>query len=97
MAFVQIIEFRTTDIAAAHQIDEEWHLATEGKRTTRRELLARDHPDPERHFAIVFFDSYESAMENSNLPETKASAEEYQKISEGQPGFYDPEVLEDRI
>jgi hypothetical protein len=31
------------------------------------------------------------------VPETKASAEEYQKISEGQPAFYDPEVLEDRI
>jgi hypothetical protein len=97
MAFVQIIEFRTTDIAAARQIDEAWHLATEGKRTTRWELLARDHSDPKRYFAIVFFDSYESAMENSNLPETKASAEEYRKISEGPPAFYDLEVLEDRI
>jgi len=41
-------------------------------RTVRRELLARDHSDPGRYFAIAFFDSYESAMENSDLPETRA-------------------------
>jgi len=66
MAFVQIIEFRTSDIEGARQIDEEWRRATEGKRTVRRQLLARDHSDPGRYFAVVFFDSYESAMTNSS-------------------------------
>jgi hypothetical protein len=37
MAFMQIIEFRTADITAARQIDEDWRAA-EGKRTVRREL-----------------------------------------------------------
>jgi hypothetical protein len=46
MAFVQIIEFRTSDIEGARQIGEEWRRATEGKRSVRRELLARDHSDP---------------------------------------------------
>jgi len=46
MAFVQIIEFRTTDIERARQINDEWWRATEGKRTVRRELLACDHSDP---------------------------------------------------
>jgi hypothetical protein len=45
---------------------------------------------------VVFFDSYESAMENSNLPETQASAEQYMKISDGPPVFYDLDILEDR-
>ena len=36
----------------------------------RRSIVTRDRNDPERHVLIVFFDSYESAMENSNLPET---------------------------
>jgi hypothetical protein len=72
MAFVQIIEFRTSDIERARQINDEWWRATEGKRTVRRELLACDHSDPSHCFAVVFFDSYESALENSNLPETQA-------------------------
>ena len=95
--FVQIIEFRTSDIEKGRQIDEQWRRATEGKRTVRRELLARDHSDPNRYFAVVFFDSYESAMENSSLPETKAAAEEYMKVSDGPPTFYDLDILDDRI
>jgi hypothetical protein len=38
MAFMQIIEFRTADITAARQIDEDLLRAAEGKRTVRREL-----------------------------------------------------------
>jgi len=96
MAFMQIIEFRTSDIERARQINDEWWGATEGKRTLRRELLACDHSDPSYCCAVVFFDSYESAMENSNLPETQASAEQYMKISDGPPVFYDLDILEDR-
>jgi hypothetical protein len=73
MAFMQIIEFRTTDIDRARRVNDEWWRATEGKRTVRRELLAHDRSDPSRFFAVVFFDSFESAMENSDLPETQAS------------------------
>jgi hypothetical protein len=44
----------------------------------------------------VFFDSYESAMENSNRPETQAAAAKYMELSDGQPVFYDLDVIEDR-
>ena len=67
MAFVQIIEFRTSNIEPTRQINDQWRQATEGKRTVHRELLARDRSDPSRYFAIAFFDSNESAMENSSL------------------------------
>ncbi|HTS97341.1 MAG TPA: hypothetical protein VMI33_12030 [Streptosporangiaceae bacterium] len=96
MTFVQIVEFRTTDAEGVRRIDEEWRRATEGKRTVRRELIARDHSNPERYFAVVFFDSYESAMENSSLPETKAAAEQYLEVTNGPPAFYDLDILEDR-
>ena len=96
MAFMQIIEFHTADIDAVRRIDQEWRRATEGKRTVRRELLARDHSDPTRYFAVVFFDSYESATANSSLSETQASAEQYMKVSDGPPMFYDMDILEDR-
>ncbi len=96
MAFMQIIEFRTADINKVSQIDDDWHQATEGKRTARRQLVARDHFDPNRYFAIVYFDSYESAMENSELPETKATAEQYMKATDGEPAFYNLDVIADR-
>ena len=96
MAFVQIIEFRTSDIDRARQVNDAWWRVTEGKRTVRRELLARDRSDPSRCFAVVFFDSYESAMENSDLPETRPSAEQYRKMSDGPPVFYDLDIVEDR-
>lgn len=96
MAFVQIIEFHTSDIERSRQVNEDWWRATEDKRTVRRELLARDHSDPSRYFAVVFFDSYESAMENSSLPETVAAAEQYMKMSDGPPVFRDLDILEDR-
>jgi len=97
MAFMQIIEFRTADIDGVRQIDDDWRRATEGRRTARRELLARDHSDPNRYFAVVYFDSYESAMENSELPETKALAEQYMKVSDGPPVFYDLDILGDSV
>jgi hypothetical protein len=95
MAFVQTIEFRTSVIEPTRQINEQWQ-ATEGKRTVRHELLARDHSDPSRYFAIAFFDSYESAVANSNLPGTRAATALHAQTSEGPPVFYNLDILEDR-
>jgi len=94
MGFMQIIEFRTSDIDEVQRIHDEWQTATEGKRTSTQQLLARDHTDPDRYFAVVFFDSYESAMKNSDLPETRGAAEQYMKATDGPPVFYDLDVLE---
>ncbi len=96
MTFVQIIEFNTPDIDSIRQIDEEWRRATEGKRTVRREILARDRNRPGRYLAIVFFDSAESAAENSNLPETQAAAQQQMAPADRPPVFSDLDVLEDR-
>ncbi len=96
MSFVQVFEFRTSNLDAVRQADEEWRRAAEGKRTVRREILAADRNQPGRYFAIVFFDSYESAMENSKLPETQAAAEKYMALADAPPVFYDLDVLEDR-
>jgi hypothetical protein len=35
-------------------------------------------------------------MENSNLPETQAAAEQYTALADGAPVFHDLDVLEDR-
>ena len=72
MAFIQIIESRTKNFDELQALGDEYFQATEGQRTVRRSILTRDRNDPDRYLIIVFFDSYESAMENSNLPETAA-------------------------
>lgn len=95
MAFIQIIEARSANIDALRAIDAEWRQATEGKRTTRRAIVTRDRNDPDRCLIVVFFDSYESAMTNSALPETQAFAQKWAAAVDGPLGFYDLDVIED--
>jgi hypothetical protein len=95
VGFVQIINFRTSDIDGVKKSGEEWEAATEGKRTVRRQIVAQDRNDPSRYVIMVFFDSYESAMENSQLPETQASAEKFADLTE-EVSFMDLDVIEDR-
>jgi hypothetical protein len=77
-------------------LGDEFFAATEGKRTLQRSLVTRDRNDPDRHLILAFFDSYESAMENSNLPETAAFAEKQMALLDGAPTFFDLDVIEDR-
>lgn len=95
MSFVQIIEFTTDDMEPVRQIDEQWQKATEGKRTARRQVVTRDRNDPDRYRVLVFFDSYESAMANSQLPETGQFAQKYQETVKGLT-FYDLDVIGDQ-
>jgi hypothetical protein len=96
MGFVQIIEFQTSRMEEGRKHVEEWEKATEGKRTARRGFLCRDRNDPNRYFNIVFFDSYEAAMENSNLPETQQLAQKLAGLTDGALTFYDLDLVEER-
>ena len=96
MAFVQIIEMHTKNYEELQALGEEFFTATEGKRTLQRSLVTRDRNDPDRYLILAFFDSYESAMENSNLPETAAIAEKQMPLLDGPPTFHDLDVIEDR-
>jgi quinol monooxygenase YgiN len=92
MAFVQIIEFRSTHIDEMEAVADEWEKATEGKRTARRRILCQDRDNPGRYFNIVFFDSHEAAMENSALPETDALSKKMMELADGPPTFYNLDV-----
>lgn len=94
--FVQIIEFNTDDAEPIMAVDRQWEAATEGRRTARRSIVTRDRNNPRRHLVLVFFDSYESAMENSSLPETGEFAAQYGALVDGEMTFHDLDVVEDR-
>ena len=95
MSFVQIVEFKTHDVGPMRATADSWEKATEGKRTATSRMLARDHNDPDKYYALIFFDSYESAMKNSELPETQAAAKAYDQLSDAPPQFRDLDVIEE--
>ncbi len=96
MAFVQIIEYRTSKAAEMQAVGDEWEKATEGKRKAGRRVLCQDRDDPERYFNVVFFDSYEDAMKNSALPETDSFSKKMMGLANGPPTFYNLDVVDDR-
>ncbi|MGG7652713.1 hypothetical protein [Kocuria rosea] len=96
MAFIQLIEYTTSKPEEVAGVVAEWEQASQGTRTARRVLLARDRKDPSRYWEVVSFDSYESAMENSGLPQTQEYAGRMRELMDGEPVFHDLDVVEDR-
>jgi quinol monooxygenase YgiN len=93
---LQIIEGKTSKMDELMELDAQWEKATEGKRTLQRSFVARDRNDPERYVILAFFDSYESAMANSNLPETKEFAQKQGALIDGPMTFRDLDVIDER-
>lgn len=96
MEFIQIIEFRTSKVQELIALEDEWRKASEGKRTLRRAITTCDRNDPNRYLVLAFFDSYESAMENSNLPETTESGQKQAALLDGPMVFTDLDVIDDQ-
>lgn len=97
MKFVQLIEFKTGDIAAFNRTLDEWLAKTEGARTSSRAMQGRDRDNDRTYFSIVEFPSYEAAMENSNRPETAEFAAQLAKICDGPPTFRNLDVTREEI
>ena len=95
MAFVQVIDFRTSQFDELMALDAEWRKATEGKRTLRRSIVARDRNDANHYLVFAFFDDYESAMANSALPETGEFATKQQALASAPATFIDLDILDD--
>ena len=94
--FVQIIEFRTAKMAEMQQLGDEWEAAAAESSNARRRVLCQDRDQPGRFFNVVFFDSYDEAMENSNLPVTQEFSQKMMGLAEGPPSFYNLDVVEER-
>lgn len=97
MAFAQIIECEASDVDDIKRIARDWEESTEGTRTARRVVLCQDRDRPGHLFEMVFFDSYDSAMANNELPQTGEYARRMREATDGEPSFHNLEVLEDRV
>ncbi len=96
MSFIQIIECHTSKFDELQALQSDWERATEGRRTLRRSIIAQDRNDPSRCLVLAFFDSFESAMENSNLPETAEISSKMGALVDGPMLFHDLDVIEDK-
>jgi hypothetical protein len=96
MAFVQIIEFRTSRLGEMRKVEDEWEQATKGKRKTARRILCHDRDNTDRYFEVVFFDSHDDAVQNSALPETDALSKKMMGFAEGPAIFHNLDVEDDR-
>ena len=93
--FIQVIDFRTDRYDELRALVEEYRASTGGNTTAKRGILTKSRDDDNRYVNIVFFDSYEEAMKNSEMPETSAFAEKMMALGAGQPTFHNLDVLWD--
>jgi len=96
MPFVQIIKFRSSRYDEMRALEQEWDAAARDRGTVRRVLNCQDRNDPGQYLTLAFFDSYESAMENSNDPTTQELSQRMAALADGPPTFYDLDIVEDR-
>jgi hypothetical protein len=96
MGFVQVIEFRTSKIDDVRKVGEEWEAAAGANAKARRRVLTEDRDNPGHYFNIVFFDSYDDAMENSKLPVTQEFSQKMMALGDGEPTFHNLDVVDDR-
>ena len=94
MAFIQVIEFTTSKPEELKALADEYRASTEGRRTVARGWMCADRDEPGKFVNIVEFESYEAAMENSNLPETQAFAGRMVELCDGPPRFSNLDVVD---
>jgi hypothetical protein len=93
MTFVQIVSFRTDHLDQLQPLEATWKAATEGRRTLLDERVLVSRSDPRHVFTVNEFESYESAMVNSNLPETTALAQEFGRLVDGEVEYFDLDLV----
>ena len=94
--FVQVIAYSTSKPTEVQAALDEWEKATEGKRKSRRSVLCEHRDNWGRYFNIVFFDSYEEAMENSAMPETNELSAKLMALTDGPLTFHNLDVVDIR-
>ena len=91
--FVQIIEFKTSRIEEIEALGRPSRTEGSTAPTFRRIQATADRDHPGTYLTIVEFDSYESAMENSNRPETSEFAAKMAALCDSPPVFRNLDLM----
>jgi quinol monooxygenase YgiN len=90
--FVQIVQFTTSRIEEVEALAEAMRAQREAG-TVRRGTFTSDRDRPNHYLSVIEFDSYDSAMENSNRPETAEFSAKMAALCDGPPTFYNLDVM----
>ena len=94
-SFIQVIEYSSSRIDEIKALGEKVRAERSGDAGGPRIVrVTEDRDKPGHYYTIVEFDSYESAMENSDHPATQAFAAEMAQLVDGPPTFINLNVLE---
>ncbi|MEU3558107.1 hypothetical protein [Streptomyces fragilis] len=99
MKFVQIIDFETERIDEVRQrmAEYEEQSRTQGRTTApTARMLLKDRANGNRYLAVVEFEDYETAMANSDAPETGELAQQLSALMTRPPVYTDCDVQEQR-
>ena len=94
--FVQIIEYRTSKPDEVEALMEDFRAKREADDdgvAPSRGLTCADRDEPGRYFAIIEFNSYEEAMENSKRADTTEMSEKMMALCDGPGTFYNLDLL----
>jgi quinol monooxygenase YgiN len=90
--FIQLIEVETQHFDDIQALVDDYREQAGANSTARRSTVTADKDRPNTYVNIVEFDSYESAMANSQRPETAHFAEQLAKLCDGPPRFRNLDV-----
>lgn len=96
MGFIQVIEYDSARLDEMREVADEWEAAIGSAGKARRRVMCEDRDRPGHYVNIVFFDSYEEAMENSSNPVTTEFAQRMAALADSPPKFYNLDVLDER-
>jgi quinol monooxygenase YgiN len=91
--FVQIIEFKSSRIEEIEELGRPSRTEGSTAPTFGRIMATADRDRSGTYLTIVEFESYESAMENSNRPETSDFAAKMAALCDGPPVFRNLDVM----
>lgn len=92
--FVQTIDVHTEDPDALLKVAHRWATDASQQGMATRTHLCRDYDEPSAWQWIVEFPSYETAMRNSQRPETDAMFREFAELCSDEPRFRNLDVTE---
>lgn len=92
--FVQTFEFTTEHRDQTIEVLRRWSADAIGNGTALRGTMSEDRAAPGRFRVAVWFESSESAEENSARPETGAFAAEFSALCSDGPSFREFDVVD---
>ncbi|MDQ1706308.1 MAG: hypothetical protein QOF18_2674 [Frankiaceae bacterium] len=90
--FIQVIEVQTSRFDELQALTDAYREQAAAGNKARRSTVTEDRDRPGTYLNIVEFDSYESAMQNSQRPETAQFAEQLAKLCDAPPTFRNLDV-----